>query len=159
MPKKCVSDQYFSIRRREASVGLIMLSTKQGSHWYHFLSLWYGAVGIRTHDLPIPKRMLYHKATGIGVKMPPLEHAGTVPDFSTSLKMSRNMAPPSTFSCSEHNPNSSDDFPVFNFLIHRATFSLMNSTVLVSFLRVFKDHGQSPIHSAQSLKACISDSV
>ena len=27
--------QYF-VRRREASTCLIMLSTKQGSHWYHF---------------------------------------------------------------------------------------------------------------------------
>ena len=27
--------QYF-VRRREASACLIMLSTKQGSHWYHF---------------------------------------------------------------------------------------------------------------------------
>ena len=24
------------VRRREASAGLIILSTKQGSHWYHF---------------------------------------------------------------------------------------------------------------------------
>ena len=55
------------VRRREASACLIMLSTKQGSHWYHFLRLWYGAAGIRTHDLPIPKRMLCHWATGASV--------------------------------------------------------------------------------------------
>ena len=48
------------VRRREASACLIMLSTKQVSHWYHFQRLWYGAAGIRTHDLPLPKRMLYH---------------------------------------------------------------------------------------------------
>ena len=43
-----------------SSACLIILSTKQGSHWYHFKRLWYGAAGIRTHNLPIPKRMLYH---------------------------------------------------------------------------------------------------
>ena len=40
------------VRRRKASACLIMLSTKQGSNWYHW--------PIQTHDIPIPKRMLYH---------------------------------------------------------------------------------------------------
>ena len=40
------------VSERRASACLIMLSAKQGSHWYHFYRLWYGAAGIRTHDLP-----------------------------------------------------------------------------------------------------------
>ena len=51
------------IRRREANACLIMLSTKQGSHWYHFQRLWYGAAGARTHDLPIPKQSYKHVKT------------------------------------------------------------------------------------------------
>ena len=36
-PRSCCDDSCaVFIRRREASACLIMLSTKQGSHWYHF---------------------------------------------------------------------------------------------------------------------------
>ena len=34
--KCCDVDCAIFVRRREASACLIMLSTKQGSHWYHF---------------------------------------------------------------------------------------------------------------------------
>ena len=41
----CIVSCAIFVRRREASVCLIILSTKQGSHWYHFKRLWYGATG------------------------------------------------------------------------------------------------------------------
>ena len=47
-------------RRREASACPITLSTKQGSHWYHFQRMWNGAAGYRICDLSILKQMLYH---------------------------------------------------------------------------------------------------
>ena len=37
---KCCNVRYaIFVRRKEASACLIMLSTKQGSHWYHFSRL------------------------------------------------------------------------------------------------------------------------
>ena len=48
------------VSERRASACLIILSAKQSSHWYHFKRLWYGAAGIRNHDLPLPKQTLYH---------------------------------------------------------------------------------------------------
>ena len=41
----CIVSCAIFVRRREASACLIILSTKQGSHWYHFKRLWYGAAG------------------------------------------------------------------------------------------------------------------
>ena len=38
-------------RRREASACPIILSNKQGSLWYHFQCMWYGADGYRILDL------------------------------------------------------------------------------------------------------------
>ena len=35
------------------------LSAKEGSHYYHFLNVWYYPAGDRTHDLPQPRRTLY----------------------------------------------------------------------------------------------------
>ena len=41
-------------------VFLLILSAKQGRHWYHFLRLWYDAARVLTRDLPHSKRTLYH---------------------------------------------------------------------------------------------------
>ena len=46
--------------REEPGISSLMLSAKQGIHWYHFLRLWYDAAGDRTRDLPLPRRTLYH---------------------------------------------------------------------------------------------------
>ena len=51
--------------RREASACLIMLSAKQGNHWYHFYNVFGmtrpGRYRSYTHpDLPHTKRTLYH---------------------------------------------------------------------------------------------------
>ena len=35
--------------RREASACLILLSDKQGNHWYNFQCLWYGTGGYQTY--------------------------------------------------------------------------------------------------------------
>ena len=46
----------------KVSVSLLMLSAKQGNHWYHFFNVWYDAASIRdyTLDLLHLKRALYH---------------------------------------------------------------------------------------------------
>ena len=70
--------------------------------------------------------------------MPSLKHAEISLDLSISCYVSNNIVritSPTAFSCSAHNPNSLDDSPVFNFLMHVVTSSFVNGVVFCSIFK------------------------